>query len=82
MTINWLSDDSLHRDVIDIIQRVQRSQMTPDEAEEWARAHVHVSFVATPETLSSNPIEAPYWPIPLTVAWIFAREQEAAAVAR
>jgi hypothetical protein len=31
MPINWLSGDSFHRDVIDIIERVQREQL--DETE-------------------------------------------------
>ena len=78
MPINWLSGDSLHRDVIDIIERVQRDQMTPEEAEEWALKNERAPFVAALDTGLSCPIEEPYWPIPLAVAWITAREPETA----
>jgi hypothetical protein len=78
MPINWLSGDSLHRDVIDIIERVQRGQMTPEEGEEWALKNERAPFVAALDTRSSSPIEEPYWPIPLAVAWIIAREPETA----
>ena len=78
MSINWLADDAVHRAVIEIIERVHRGQMTPEEADEWALNHERAPFVAALDAGSSSPLDEPYWPIPLAAAWIISREPETA----
>lgn len=57
----------------EVIERVRRGQMTPDQAEAWAADQGTQPF-AEPRTLQHfDPFQEVYWSLPMVAAWIIWR---------
>ncbi len=75
--INRLDPASPKASVVDVKERVHRGELTPDQAEDWAKTHGHRPFVR-PVGAEPNPAEKSAWPFTLAAAWILTRDVEEA----
>ena len=71
--INWLDPKRRQADAIRIMMQVHRGALTPEGAEEWAKANGRPPFVPAIGA-APNLMEKSAWPIPLAAAWILTRE--------
>jgi hypothetical protein len=61
----------------EVIERVKRGQMTPDQAEAWA-ANKGTQPFAEPRTIQHfDPFQEVYWSLPMVAAWIIWRRPQA-----
>jgi hypothetical protein len=75
MSKSWLTPHDPQWDLIAVMTQVRSGALTPDQAEEWAKANGYGPFV--PEA-NDNFIAERYWPFALAMAWIATREEAAA----
>ena len=54
----------------EVIERVKRGQMTPDQAEAWSAKKGTEPFAEERTLQHYNPIKDPDWSLPMVVAWI------------
>jgi hypothetical protein len=61
----------------DLITMVQRGEMTPDDAEAEAKRLGLDPLAAEPDPNDYDPMREPFWTLPMAVAWIAYRTQDA-----
>jgi hypothetical protein len=71
--------NSFDRQLVDVVAKVRSGQLTPAEAEAWAKEHGYFPFVFRPsDKVSTKALKESYWPFALVMAWIATREASAA----
>jgi len=70
--IGWLDPQSPDADVIRIMVQVHRGELTPDAAEDWAKANGRPPFVGAIGA-SPNPMETSAWPFMLGCGKVWGR---------
>jgi hypothetical protein len=61
----------------DLITKVQRGEMTPADAESEAKRLGLRSLASEPDPNDYDPMREPFWTLPMAVAWIAYRTQNA-----
>jgi hypothetical protein len=70
----WVRVGSLDPELIGVVTRVKSGEMSPDQAEVWAKERGHSPFVPSSEQLSTEALRDRYWPFALAMAWIATRQ--------
>ena len=58
----------------EILSRIDRGELTPDEAEGWAVNNNQPSFTARPDDLTYDPMAISEWTLAMALAWIIWRD--------
>jgi hypothetical protein len=59
-----------------ILAEVERGNLTPDEAEDWARENNLRPFAASPDVALFDPLQEPRWTLAMAAAWIIWKTPE------
>jgi hypothetical protein len=61
----------------EIVARLRIGEITPEEAEAWARENNQPPFLSKPDAALFDPIREPYWTLAMAAAWIIWRTPNA-----
>ncbi len=75
--INWLDLSSPVASASVVLALVRHGELTPEQAEEWAKANGRAPFVSSIGA-EPNPTEKSAWPFTLAAAWILTRDTDEA----
>jgi len=71
--ISWLDPTLRQADTVQVMVQVHQGKLSPEAAEEWAKANGRPPFVPAIGS-APNPMEKADWPFTLAAAWILTRE--------
>ena len=71
--ISWLDPTLRQADTVQVMVQVHQGKLSPEAAEEWAKANGRPPFVPAVGS-APNPMEKADWPFTLAAAWILTRE--------
>src|ERR1700722_4247291 len=69
--------DGAAADRVEIVMQARRGEMSPEQAEAWAREKSQPPFASTPDAARWEPMTEPDWTLAMTAAWIMWRTPEA-----
>jgi hypothetical protein len=69
--------DDTPADRVEVVMRARRGEMSPEQAEAWARHNGQPPFASSPDLALFEPMTEPFWTLSMTVAWIMWRTPEA-----
>jgi hypothetical protein len=73
-----LDSPGLARDDRDeIMMKARHGEVSPEQAEAWARDNGHPPFASSPDPALFDPMTEPFWTMAMTAAWIMWRTPEA-----
>src|ERR1017187_3085278 len=78
MSKSWLTPEDPQWELVAVITRVRSGAMTPEQAEDWAKAKGYDPFVPPTDNTASGFLAERYWPFALAMAWIATRDEAAA----